>query len=246
MTDKTYTRLVADHIVNAKEFFDWGIKKKLFKPEAIRLTVSARQQEARKLIASGMSPRKAAKALGVHRRTVERDVAQNAPKSGARRATKAERRAEREVELAAKVVALPDKRYGVIYADPPWHFAPYSSETGMDRAAENHYPTMDVAAIAALDVPAADDCVLFLWATVPMLPEGLRVMEAWGFKYKTNIVWDKVGHNPGHYSSVRHELLLIGTRGSCTPDGDKPTDSVVTILKSRKHSEKPQEFIDLI
>jgi hypothetical protein len=76
-----------------------------------------------------------------------------------------------EAEASAKQLALPTKRYGVIYADPPWRFEPWSRVTGMDRAADNHYPTMTTADICALDVPsiAADDCALFLWATSPMV-----------------------------------------------------------------------------
>ena len=76
--------------------------------------------------------------------------------------------------------------FGVIYADPPWRFEPYTRDTGMDRAADNHYPTMTLDEIKALDVPsiAAEDCVLFLWATAPMLPQALEVMTAWGFTYK--------------------------------------------------------------
>jgi hypothetical protein len=98
---------------------------------------------------------------------------------------KKQQRAKREIELALKIRALPDKRYGVIFADPEWRFKPWSRETGMDRAADNHYPTSDLEVIKARDVTsiAADDCVLFLCATVPMLPQALEVMEAWGFKY---------------------------------------------------------------
>ena len=86
--------------------------------------------------------------------------------------TKAEHRAAREAELAAKQAALPDKRYGVIVADPEWRWEPYSRETGMDRAADNHYPTSATDIIAARDVPsiAADDCVLFLWARCRCCP----------------------------------------------------------------------------
>ena len=105
---------------------------------------------------------------------------------------KAARRAEREAELAARQMALPERRYGVIYADPPWQFEPYSRETGMDQAADNHYPTMALADIKVVPLPAADDAVLFLWAFSPMLPEAFEVMAAWGFKYCSDYVWDKV------------------------------------------------------
>ena len=112
-------------------------------------------------------------------------------------AAKKERRARLEAELGAKQRSLPDKRYGVIYADPPWRFEPYSRITGMDRAAENHYPTSPLAGIKALDVKsiAARDCVLFLWATVPMLVQALDVLKNWGFEYKSHATWakDRVG-----------------------------------------------------
>jgi N6-adenosine-specific RNA methylase IME4 len=105
--------------------------------------------------------------------------------------SKRERRRRRELELASKILALPTKQYGVIYADPPWRFEPYSRLTGMDRAADNHYPTMTLEEIKALPVPAAKDCVLFLWSTVPMLPSALATMWAWGFVYKSALFWDK-------------------------------------------------------
>ncbi len=87
----------------------------------------------------------------------------------ARTAAKKAQRARREAELGARQRALPDRRYGVILADPPWRFEAYSRETGLYRSADNHYPTSPLAAIKALDVGsiAAPDCVLFLWATVP-------------------------------------------------------------------------------
>ena len=90
--------------------------------------------------------------------------------------------------IRTETARLGEKRYGVICADPPWRFEPYSRETGMDRAADNHYPTMTVEEIAALDVPAAKDCALFLWATAPMLPEAVNVLASWGFAYRSHLI----------------------------------------------------------
>ena len=87
-------------------------------------------------------------------------------------------------------------------------------ETGLSRAADNHYPTMTLAKIKAIEPPSAKDCALFLWATVPMLPDALDTMAAWGFKYKSHWVWIKQKDGTGYWSRNRHELLLIGTRGS--------------------------------
>jgi N6-adenosine-specific RNA methylase IME4 len=92
---------------------------------------------------------------------------------------------------------------------------------------------------------ADKDAVLFLWVTAPMLKRAFPIIEAWGFEYKSLFVWDKIRHNVGFYNSVRAELLLICTRGSCTPDTGKLIDSVQSIERSNKHSEKPHEFYDI-
>jgi N6-adenosine-specific RNA methylase IME4 len=101
-----------------------------------------------------------------------------------------------------------------------------------------------------MDMPvselADENAVLFMWATSPMLPDALQVLEAWGFVYKSSFVWDKVRHNFGHYNSVRHELLLIGTRGSCLPDSGRLFDSVVAVDKTSIHSQKPPIFREMI
>ncbi len=159
---------------------------------------------------------------------------------------KAERRADRERDLGAMQRALPTKKYGVIYADPPWKFAPYSNVTGMDRAADNHYPTMDVGGIMALPVPSADDAVLFLWATVPMLVEAIEVLEAWGFEYKSGFVWVKDRIGTGYWARNRHELLLIGTKGKIpAPAMGQQFDSVIDAPVG-DHSAKPFAVHEMI
>jgi N6-adenosine-specific RNA methylase IME4 len=153
-----------------------------------------------------------------------------------------------EQELAAKQTALPNKRYGVILADPEWSFEPYSRETGMDRAADNHYPTSATDQICERDVGsiAADDAVLFLWATVPMLPDALRVMEAWGFKYKSHAVWAKDRIGTGYWFRNQHELLLVGTRGKIpAPAMGTQWPSLIDAPVGR-HSEKPIKSYELI
>ena len=92
-------------------------------------------------------------------------------------------------------------------------------DTGMDRAADNHYPTSPLEMIKSRDVAsiAADDCVLFLWATAPMLPDALSVMEAWGFEYRSNYVWVKDRIGTGYWNRNAHEHLLIGVRGNPVP-----------------------------
>ena len=90
------------------------------------------------------------------------------------------------------------------------------------------------------------DSILFLWVTSPLLDVSFDVIKAWGFKYKTSFVWDKIKHNMGHYNSVRHEFLLVATKGSCTPDNKKLYDSVQSIERNNNHREKPIEFLDII
>jgi N6-adenosine-specific RNA methylase IME4 len=162
--------------------------------------------------------------------------------------TKAERRAQREAELGARIRALPDQRYGVILADPEWRFEPWSRATGMDRAADNHYPTSAVEEIMSRRVRdiAAGNCALFLWATVPMLPQALRVMDAWGFIYKSHLVWHKDKSGTGFWFRNRHELLLLGTCGSPpAPAMGRQWPSAITVPRGR-HSAKPEIFLEMI
>lgn len=163
-------------------------------------------------------------------------------------AEKKSRRRAREMELGAKQMALPEAKFGVIYADPEWRFQTYSDDTGMDRAADNHYPTSELEAIKSRDVGslAADDCVLFLWATVPMLPQALEVMAAWGFAYKSNFSWHKDRVGTGYWNRNRHELLLIGTRGKIpAPAMGEQFDSSIEAPVG-EHSAKPEKFAEII
>lgn len=154
-------------------------------------------------------------------------------------------------KVAGKVEELPSDKFTVIYADPPWKYndsqavkGDFGTGTG---AANSHYPSMTLSELKALDIPslAADNAVLWLWATCPLLEDALELVRAWGFKYKAQFVWDKVKHNMGHYNSVRHELLLICTKGSCTPENVKLFDSVQSIERT-EHSRKPEAFRNII
>jgi N6-adenosine-specific RNA methylase IME4 len=92
---------------------------------------------------------------------------------------------------------------------------------------------------------ADDNAVLFLWVTAPLLKRCFPIMQAWGFGYKANFVWDKIAHVMGFYNSVRHEHLLVCTKGQCTIDERKLFDSVQSIRRT-EHSKKPIEFYDII
>ena len=103
----------------------------------------------------------------------------------------------------------------------------------------------ELCAVPVRDV-LEDDAVLFMWVTSPLLSECWPVIAAWGFRYKSSFVWNKVRHNFGHYNSVRHELLLVCTRGSCLPDVKTLIPSVIEEERSAKHSEKPASFRTII
>lgn len=135
------------------------------------------------------------------------------------------------------------KQYDIIYADPAW---PYDNEkTGgsMKSGAAQKYPTMSLDEICALPLRQlthrASAC--FLWATVPMLPEAMMVLAAWGFKYKTAIVWHKVGRRGlGHWYRGEVELLLLGVRGPLRAFRMQESNHVEAPVL--RHSEKPDVF----
>ena len=140
---------------------------------------------------------------------------------------------------------LPEGKFGLIYADPPWR---YDFAEDEDRAIENHYPTMSVGELEALPVAdlAAADCLLWLWTTSPKLREALRLIEAWGFEYKTSLVWvkDKIGM--GYYARQQHELLLVAKRGN--PPAPAPADRPPSVIWAPRttHSAKPAEVYAML
>jgi hypothetical protein len=128
-----------------------------------------------------------------------------APKLAKLRA-KQQRRAEREAFLGQRIArasALGEKLYGVVYMDPASRFIVWSRETGLDRAADNHYPTEFWDAIAARPPPAYKDAILFCWSTRPQLANTIRVVEdRWGFEYKMCFGWDKELPGTGYWRST--------------------------------------------
>jgi len=157
-----------------------------------------------------------------------------------RQQIKRDRKAQREVDLAARQKSLPGKRYGVILADPERRFKSHSREAGMYFSELENIKSCNIASVAA------PDCVLFLWATVPMLPQALSVMEAWEFVYKSHFVWAKDVISTGYWNRNKHELLLIGTKGKIpSPVSGEQFASVIQSPVT-KHHEKPPEFYGII
>jgi N6-adenosine-specific RNA methylase IME4 len=138
---------------------------------------------------------------------------------------------------------LPKEKFDVIYADPPWEYEFSVSES---REIENQYPTMTLDELKRLEIPAADNAVLFLWAPPPKLPEALEVMRAWGFRYVTCAVWDKEKIGMGYWFRQQHELLLVGVKGNFSPPPpDKRFPSVIRSPRT-EHSRKPEVVYELI
>lgn len=155
---------------------------------------------------------------------------------------------------------LPNEKYDVIYADPPWDYGGkmqfdksglkdtnkgYEKDIFISSAAFK-YPTLKLKELMTLDVRsiASDDCLLFMWTTGPQLENSIKLGNYWGFDYKTvGFVWDKMVHNPGQYTLSQIEYCLIFKKGRIpTPRGARNMRQLV-VSKRGKHSEKPVDVI---
>jgi N6-adenosine-specific RNA methylase IME4 len=151
---------------------------------------------------------------------------------------------------------LGDRRFRTILADPPWQFQNRTGKMAPEHKRLSRYSTMELEEILGLPVRALaeDTAHLYLWVPNALLLEGLRVMEAWGFKYKTNVVWHKIrkdggpdGRGVGFYFRNVTELVLFGTRGKdarTLAPGRRQVNFLAT--KKREHSRKPDEMYDII
>jgi len=137
--------------------------------------------------------------------------------------------------------------YKTILADPPWSYRNKNTGGSMTSGSATKYPTMTIAEIGALDVAsiAARDAVLFLWATVPLLPEVMPVLAMWGFTYKTALFWVKTGRNGmGFWFRGGVEMCLVGARRGTK--ALRSQQSNVIYAPVRAHSQKPEEFYNLV
>lgn len=137
----------------------------------------------------------------------------------------------------------PNGKFDVILADPPWR---YDFSKSKSRAVESHYPTMELEDICKLDVPSTKNAVLYLWATAPKIREALRVMESWGFEYKTQFVWVKPRIGMGYWARNKHELLFVGTKGKMSPPESDERYQTVIHGSVGEHSKKPDVVYDII
>lgn len=158
---------------------------------------------------------------------------------------------------------LPDKKYEIIYADPPWDYGGKmqfdkssikSENIGWTRdifisSANFKYPTVKTEKLKQIPISdiSADNCLLFLWSTNPHLAQAIQLGEAWGFEYKTvAFVWDKMSHNPGQYTLSNCELCLLFKKGKIPrPRGARNIQQLVRSPR-REHSRKPDEVREYI
>ncbi len=156
---------------------------------------------------------------------------------------------------------LPDKKYQIIYADPPWDYGgkmQYDKTTIKSEnenfekdifisAASFKYPTIKLKDLMTLPIQniADKNCILFMWTTGPQFANSIKLGESWGFEYKTvAFVWDKMVHNPGRYTLSQTEFVLAFKKGKFpTPRGARNVRQLLKVHR-QNHSEKPIEVID--
>lgn len=157
--------------------------------------------------------------------------------------------------------SLPNKKYQIIYADPPWDYGgkmQYDKTTIKSKninfekdifisSASFKYPTIKLKDLMTLPIQniADENCILFMWTTGPQFANSIKLGEAWGFEYKTvAFVWDKMVHNPGRYTLSQTEFVLAFKKGKIpTPRGARNIKQFLQVHR-QKHSEKPIEVID--
>ena len=147
------------------------------------------------------------------------------------------------------------KSYGAILADPPWRFTNRTGKMAPEHRRLSRYQTLTLEEIKSIPISlvAASSCHLYLWVPNALMPEGLQVMEAWGFQYKTNLIWHKIrkdggpdGRGVGFYFRNTTEMVLFGVKGKLRTLA--PGRRQVNTIKSQKreHSRKPDELYDIV
>jgi N6-adenosine-specific RNA methylase IME4 len=161
------------------------------------------------------------------------------------------------MDVAADLsAALRGQKFATILADPPWQFQNKTGKVAPEHRRLARYGTLTLSEIAALPVDqiAAEPAHLYLWVPNALLPEGLAIMRAWGFRYKSNLVWHKIrkdggsdGRGVGFYFRNVTELILFGVRGKnarTLAPGRRQVNLLAT--RKREHSRKPDEQYELI
>ena len=148
-------------------------------------------------------------------------------------------------EAAQQLVHTDPTTFNVVLADPPWEYG----NSGVNGAASNHFPPMSTPDmydfLERSNIQVADNAVLFMWGTAPLLKDAMQLVDAWGFNYKTMGIWHKLRKQPGtgFYARIDHEYYLIATRGSMLPTATPiPCISSVITAPTQEHSRKPVQL----
>jgi N6-adenosine-specific RNA methylase IME4 len=170
--------------------------------------------------------------------------------------SKEEKKQERDLkiqEVKQKIesenLVQPNKKYHVIAIDPPWAYNEKGGFSSDDYDANSNrgavdYPTMTVEQIKKIELPTADDCVLFLWTTHAFLKDSFEILEHWGFDYKATIVWDKVKMGLGRTIRMQVEFCLLAVKGKPIINGSAERDIIME--PRREHSRKPEVFYQMV
>lgn len=180
-------------------------------------------------------------------REKQQDALANVQLGHAKNLKAAARQADIEDQRAGIVsgkIKLPDGLFEVISIDPPWPYGDQGSYDPAGNRAPNPYPEMSLDEIAALEIPAADDCVLWLWTTHKFMRHAFPLIDSWGFQERAILTWCKDRMGLGRWLRSQSEFCIMATKG-------KPTISLTnqtTVLKGpmREHSRKPDEFYALV
>ena len=168
---------------------------------------------------------------------------------------KEEKKAERykkikevKQKIEEENLVTPNKKYHVIGIDPPWAYEEKGGFSSDDYNSESNrgavdYPTMTVEQIKKIELPSADDCVLFLWTTHAFLRDSFDLLDEWGFKYKATLVWDKVKMGLGRTVRMQVEFCLIAIKGNPIINGSSERDIITE--PRREHSRKPEAFYEM-
>lgn len=181
------------------------------------------------------------------------EVSINAAYKEIKKEEKKEERDKKIQEVKQKIetenLTTLDKKYHVIAIDPPWAYNEKGGFSSDDYDAQNNrgavdYPTMTVEQIKKIEIPAADDSVLFLWTTHAFLRDSFDIMKEWGFEYKATIVWDKVKMGMGRNVRMQIEFCLLGIKGKPIIQGSSERDIITE--PRREHSRKPEAFYEMV
>ena len=157
--------------------------------------------------------------------------------------TRSQERKVETLDVKQPSLTIFDSNFSLIYADPPWESKFLTDDSEEDANASY---SMKFSDLKKLMIPVSDDAILLLWSSSSVLDKALQLMSAWGFKYRTNMIWDKQQIGLGQYVRGQHEMLLIGIRGSFTPPEEDVRVGSVYSEESNNQKTKPKWFYEQI